>query len=65
MWEVHLIQKIMLLCLLLFVAASAQYDPSGPVLHNAQFTDLNGKSYDLYKLLDAGKHVYLHYSYRQ
>ena len=30
---------------------------------NVQFSDLNGKSYDLYELLDEGKYVYFMGSY--
>lgn len=32
-------------------------------ISNVQFTDLNGKNYDLYNLLDQGTHVVVHTQY--
>ncbi len=32
-------------------------------INNVQFTDMNGKSYDLYEVLESGKHVLCHFSF--
>ncbi len=30
---------------------------------NAQFTDMNGKSYDLHEVCESGKHVLIHFTF--
>lgn len=32
-------------------------------IDNVQFTDMDGKSYDLYDLLGSGKHVLCHFTF--
>ena len=32
-------------------------------IDNVQFTDMNGKSYDLYQVLESGKHVLCHFTF--
>lgn len=32
---------------------------SQSISQNIQFTDMNGKSYDLFEMLGEGKHIYL------
>jgi hypothetical protein len=32
-------------------------------IDNVQFTDMEGNSYDLYQLLESGKHVLCHFTF--
>lgn len=50
---VKIFSKLIVVCAFLALSASSQ------TIDNIQFKDMDGKSYDLYELLNEGKHVFL------
>lgn len=51
-----MLKKSLFFSLLFLTALAVQ---AQTVSDNVQFTDLNGKQYDLFKVLESGKHVYI------
>lgn len=45
----------------LFLLVSLNSIHSQPI-ENVQFKDLSGKSYDLHRVLESGKHVFCHFT---
>ncbi len=58
-----MLKKILLFSVLIVSILSAQ-ETRGTLSGNAQFTDTDGKQYDLYDVLASGKHVLLHFSFK-
>ena len=51
----HVINKLFTLTLILVLSGAAQ----NTIQNNVQFISMKGDSYDLYELLDNGKHVFV------
>lgn len=54
-------KKLLLLLLTLMVVTSFAETPPmrGTITSNIKLTDLDGKTYDLFEILESGKHVYV------